>query len=143
MGTYGRPCRLGLLSRRSVVAIDRMQRWYQYRRIVNKPALRGRVSWASTIAVVVFAVTGSLPVYTAEPSKPALDPPELVCTWTEGPQLSPDGKRCDGVVHCRRAKGYSFMPLVRRVSCPAVSGRCNAELCARLSLATENMQPRE
>lgn len=66
---------------------------------------------------------------------------DLACTWIDGPSVAPGGVRCEGVVHCRLARGYSFKPLVRRVRCPATAGPCVAEECAALALAQERGAP--
>ena len=51
-----------------------------------------------------------------------------------------DRKVCEGIEHCRRSVGYSFMPLVQPVRCPVTVGACRAESCAALALARERVE---
>jgi hypothetical protein len=102
----------------------------------NRP-LGKSVTWTLKLAVLMIAAFMARPANSDQPAKPGFLTPDLVCTWTDGPRVSPDGQRCEGVVHCRRAVGYSFLPLVRKVNCPAAAGSCSAEECAQLSLASD------
>jgi len=64
------------------------------------------------------------------------------CTWTDGPRRSAGGLRCDGAVHCSSRRVLTFIPLVRKVSCPSVVGVCGAELCAAISIAQDKRPAR-
>jgi hypothetical protein len=91
---------------------------------------------------MLVAAVAAPKAFAGELIRPATVATDLVCTWTEGPRESDDGKRCVGVVHCRRSQGYSFVPLVRKVSCLVTSGSCSAEHCAAQWLAEESSRPR-
>jgi hypothetical protein len=98
---------------------------------VDAVSARDRVG---ILMVVALAMLGGC---SRGSSEQGIAPEDLACTWIDGPTLAAGGTRCEGVVHCRLARGYSFMPLVRKVRCPPAAGACVAEVCAASVLANE------
>jgi hypothetical protein len=59
---------------------------------MSKQAFLGFLTWAPKFAVLGIGTVGALRANSAEPPRSVIGTPELVCTWVEGPQVSPDGK---------------------------------------------------
>jgi hypothetical protein len=60
------------------------------------------------------------------------------CEWTDGPQAAgQSGSACRGVVSCRHESMQTFLPQIRRVSCPKSDGTCDATSCFVDSIRTK------
>ena len=143
-----RGCRLFLMrcGGRTIAVRGRgtaQSRWQRLGRV--RPTWRH--SAAAGIALIAMLTVSTLVGahrLTGEP--PALESAaaslEWECTWTDGPRRSAGGLRCDGAVHCSSRRVLTFIPLVRKVSCPSVVGVCGAELCAAISIARDKRPSR-
>ena len=59
------------------------------------------------------------------------------CEWTDGPQAAgQSGSARRGVVSCRHQSMQTFLPQIRRVSCPKFHGACDATSCFVDSIRT-------
>ena len=94
-----------------------------------------RWTWRLGRVIVALAIVAFVTGQTGEPSVATSS--TWACTWIDGPHLSKDKGRCTGAVHCRLSKAYSFIPMVRKVDCPAASGTCNAAVCLEWVLMLE------
>jgi hypothetical protein len=90
-----------------------------------------RRRWVAA-GIAAFALSVVVPF-----KKAAADPSDWVCTWNDGPRLISHGTRCEGGVHCRLAKAFSFKPMVRKVDCPSTGNKCEAEVCLESALQSE------
>jgi hypothetical protein len=88
---------------------------------------------ADAVATIAFAVVGPVSGVSADPS-------DWICTWIDGPRQTEQGW-CVGAVHCRLAKAYSFIPMVRKVDCPLRGKTCKAEECLEFALLSEHAEP--
>jgi hypothetical protein len=88
---------------------------------------------AHAVATIAFMVI--VPV-----SSVSADPSDWICTWIDGPRQT-EQKRCVGAVHCRLAKAYSFIPMVRKVDCLLRDKTCKAEECLESVLQSERAEP--
>jgi hypothetical protein len=52
------------------------------------------------------------------------------CEWTDGPRTtSQSSAACTGFVSCSHESMQTFLPQIRRVSCPKSNGACDATAC--------------